>query len=148
MDHMATKIVRVAEGKNSTLSHLYIGGLFCCYLLEDRVRDHKIPGKTAIPPGEYGLCLNPWGGMNVRYAKWYPEMHEGMVEIIEIPNFQLVYFHRGNTHNDTKGCPLTGLYWEFVDGDYRVELSAKAYQRVYPMLVEQIENGNNRLVVV
>src|SRR5690606_40678592 len=75
---------RRSSDLHSTLSHLYIGGLFCCYLLEDTVRDHKIPGETAIPPGDYGLSLNHWAAMNARYAKRYPEFHEGMVEIIEI----------------------------------------------------------------
>src|SRR5690606_12182950 len=142
------KIVRVAEGKNSTLSHLYIGGLFCCYLLEDPIRDEKIAGITGIPPGEYGLSLNHWAGMNAKYARWYPQFHEGMVEIIGIPNYRLVFFHRGNTHEDTKGCPLTGLYWTLVEGDYRMGASALAYERAYPLLVEHIRKGNDRLVVV
>ena len=143
-----TRIIRVAQGKNSTLSHLYIGGLFCCYLLEDLVRARKIPGQTAIPSGEYGLSLNHWAGMNAKYAKRFPNLHEGMVEITEIPNYQLVFFHMGNTHTDTRGCPLTGSYWELVNGDYRVLGSAAAYAYMYPLLVEEINNGNDRLVVL
>src|SRR5690606_17957350 len=101
MDNAVIKIIRVAEGKHSTLGHLYIGGLFCCYLLEDAVREEKIAGHTAIPPGEYGLSLNHWAGMNAKYADRFPKLHEGMVEITEIPNYQLVFFHMGNTHADT-----------------------------------------------
>jgi len=142
-----TKIIRVAQGKRSTLSHLYIGGLFWCYLLEDRIREEKVAGETAIPPGEYGLSLNHWAGMNARYAKRYPLLHEGMVEITEIPNYQLVFFHTGNTHADTRGCPLTGSYWELKDGDYRVLGSRAAYEWVYPRLVAEIRSGNDRLVV-
>ncbi|RQP19072.1 MAG: hypothetical protein EAS52_03425 [Parapedobacter sp.] len=52
------RIVRVARGKNSTLSHLYINGLFACYLLEDSIRPARVPGVTCIPEGEYGLSLN------------------------------------------------------------------------------------------
>ncbi len=141
------RIIRVAEGKHSTLSHLYIGGLFCCYLLEDRVREEKIAGQTCIAPGEYGLSLNYWAGMNIKYAKRYPVLHEGMVEITEIPNFQLVFFHTGNTHTDTRGCPLTGSYWSLLDGDYQVLGSRAAYEFVYPLLVSEIRKGNDRLVV-
>ncbi|WP_262250257.1 DUF5675 family protein [Parapedobacter soli] len=143
----AIKIIRVAKGKHSTLSQLYIGGLFCCYLLEDTVRDHKVPGETAIPPGNYGLSLNHWAGMNATYAKRYPHMHEGMVEIIEIPNYQLVFFHAGNDHTDTSGCPLAGLYWVLVNGDYEVRGSRAAYEFAYPKLLAEINKGNNRLVV-
>jgi len=145
---MENKIIRVAEGKHSTLSHLYIGGLFCCYLLEDTVRDYKVPGETAIPPGEYGLSLNHWADMNKRHVKRYPAFHEGMVEIIEIPNFQLVFFHAGNNHTHTRGCPLTGSYWVLINGEYEVRGSRPAYEFAYPLLVEQIRKGNDRLVVV
>ncbi|WP_262247646.1 DUF5675 family protein [Parapedobacter soli] len=145
---METKIIRVAQGKDSTLSHLYIGGLFCCYLLEDTIRKKKIPGLTCIPEGEYGLSLNHWAGMNAKYALRYPKMHEGMVEITEIPNFQLVFFHTGNYHTQTAGCPLTGSYWQRLDGDYQVMGSRAAYQYAYPMLVKEIRRGNDRLTVV
>jgi len=144
---METKIIRVAQGKNSTLSHLYIGGLFCCYLLEDRIRMEKIQGITCIPEGEYRLSLNHWAGMNAKYARRYPKLHEGMVEITEIPTFQLVFIHIGNYHTETAGCPLTGSYWQRLDGDYQVLGSRTAYEYVYPLLVEQIRQGNDRLVV-
>ena len=141
------EIRRVAEGKNSTLSHLYIGGIFCCYLLEDSIRDDKIQGITCIPEGEYGLSLNHWSGMNAKYAKRYPKLHEGMVEITEIPGYQLVFIHIGNYHTETAGCPLTGSYWQRLDDDYQVMHSEAAYKYVYPLLVEQIMKGNDRLVV-
>jgi len=48
---MKAKITRVAEGKQSTLSQLYIEGIFQCYLLEDKIRAIKIPKQTAIPAG-------------------------------------------------------------------------------------------------
>lgn len=144
---METKIIRVAEGKNSTLSHLYIGGLFCCYLLEDSIRKEKISGLTCIPEGEFRLSLNHWAGMNARYERRFPKLHEGMVEITEIPNYQLVFIHIGNYHTDTAGCPLTGSYWQRLDGDYQVMHSETAYKYVYPLLVEGIQRGNTRLVV-
>ena len=142
-----TEIIRVAQGKHSTLSHLYIAGLFVCYLLEDTVRDYKVPGETAIPPGNYGLSLNHWAGMNDDYAPRYPAFHEGMVEIIEIPNYQLVFFHAGNDHTHTRGCPLTGSYWVLENGDYRVLGSQLAYAFVYPLLINEIKRGNDRVVV-
>lgn len=144
---MNNRIVRVAQGTNTTLSHLYINGLFCCYLLEDRLRDEKVPGSTAIPAGRYRLRLNAWAGMNVHYQGRYPRLHRGMVEITGIPDFSLVFIHIGNYHTDTRGCPLTGSYWQLIDGDYRVIHSAVAYKQVYPMLVAQIDAGNVELVV-
>jgi len=144
---METKIIRVAAGKHSTLGHLYIGERFCCYILEDTVRAHKIPGRTAIPAGAYTLGLNTMAGTNARYGGRYAAMHRGMVEVRGIPGFSLVFFHVGNYHTDTAGCLLTGSYWQLIDGDYRVLHSAAAYKQVYPLLVEQIGRGNDRLVI-
>ncbi|MFC7524206.1 DUF5675 family protein [Parapedobacter sp. GCM10030251] len=144
---METKLIRVAAGKNSTLGHLYIGGLFGCYILEDAVRDRKIPERTAIPAGEYTLGFNTTAGMNVHYGNRYASLHRGMVEVRGIPNFSLVFIHIGNYHTDTAGCLLTGSYWQLIDGDYRVLHSAAAYKYVYPLLMEQIEQGNDRVVV-
>lgn len=141
------KLIRVAEGEHTTLGHLYINGLFCCYVLEDTVRDHKIPGETAIPAGEYTLGLNTVAGMNASYGARYKGKHEGMVEVRGIPNFSLVFFHIGNYHTDTSGCLLVGSYWQLFKGDYRVLHSAAAYKYAYPMLVEQIEQGHDKLVV-
>jgi len=72
---MRTKIIRVAEGKQSTLSQLYIDGIFQCYLLEDKIREVKIPKQTAIPEGNYTLRLNTWGGMNAEYRQKFPKLH-------------------------------------------------------------------------
>ncbi|WP_188506368.1 DUF5675 family protein [Parapedobacter pyrenivorans] len=141
------KLIRVATGKNSTLGHLYIRGLFGCYILEDKVRDCKVPARTAIPAGEYTLGLNTTAGMNARYGNRHTSMHQGMVEVRDIPNFSLVFFHIGNYHTDTAGCLLTGSYWQLIDGDYRVLHSAAAYKQVYPLLVEQVREGYDRLVV-
>ncbi|MFB2117839.1 DUF5675 family protein [Parapedobacter sp. 2B3] len=141
------RIIRVAEGKNSTLSHLYVDGLFRCYLLEDSIREEKIQGLTCIPEGEYGLSLNHWAGMNAKYAPKYPKLHAGMIEITEIPNYQLVFIHIGNYHTQTAGCPLTGSYWQRLDGDYQVMGSENAYRQVYPLLLGQIGKGDNRVIV-
>src|SRR5690606_16023518 len=143
---MSNCIVRVAQGKNTTLSHLYIGGLFCCYLLEDSLRPEKVGGHTAIPAGKYRLRLNTWAGMNVHYQGRYPKLHRGMVEIVDIPDFSLVFIHIGNYHTDTAGCPLTGSYWQLIDGDYRVLHSAAAYKRAYAQLLEAIDAGDEGIV--
>lgn len=143
----AIELIRVAAGKQSTLAHLYIGGRFACYILEDAIRAFKLPGQSAIPAGTYPLGLNAVAGMNAWYRTRYPGMHRGMVEVRNIPDFSLVFFHIGNYHTDTAGCLLTGAYWQMLNGDYRVLHSAAAYRHVYPLLVEQIDCGAGRLTV-
>lgn len=144
---MRTKIIRVAEGKQSTLSQLYIDDIFQCYLLEDKIRDVKIPKQTAIPKGNYTLRLNTWGGMNAEYRQKFPKFHKGMIEINGLPNFSFVYIHIGNTYRQTAGCPLCGFGFEMVNGDYQVLRSKDAYQMIYPKLLALAQDDQNGISI-
>ncbi|SFN20833.1 hypothetical protein SAMN05421741_102114 [Paenimyroides ummariense] len=144
---MRTKIIRVAEGKQSTLSQLYIDDIFQCYLLEDKIRDVKIPKQTAIPKGNYTLRLNTWGGMNAEYRQKFPKFHKGMIEINGLPNFSFVYIHIGNTYRQTAGCPLCGFGFEMVNGDYQVLRSKDAYQMIYPKLLALAQDQHNGISI-
>ncbi len=142
------KIIRISAGKNSTLSHLYLDGIFLCYLLEDRTAEKKLPGLTCIPGGKYRLVLNTTAGMHWKYLRLFPAIHKGMLQITGIPNFDLVFLHIGNTHSDTRGCPLTGHYWEQSGGDYNVCQSGFAYRQVYPLLVEALQSEEIEVQVI
>lgn len=144
---MRTKIIRVAEGKQSTLSQLYIDDIFQCYLLEDKIRDVKIPKQTAIPKGNYTLRLNTWDGMNAEYRQKFPKLHKGMIEINGLPNFSFVYIHIGNTYRQTAGCPLCGFGFEMVNGDYQVLRSKDAYQMIYPKLLALAQDQHNGISI-
>ena len=144
---MKTKIIRVAEGKNSTLSHLYIDGIFQCFLLEDKIRAVKIMKQTAIPEGIFRLQLNTWGGMNKTYFPKYGPIHKGMIEIADLPTFSAVYIHVGNTIVETAGCPLVGLSYIKKDGEYQVLQSADAYRQVYRKLYEVVTGKDNQIEI-
>ena len=144
---MKTKIIRVAEGKNSTLSHLYIDGIFQCFLLEDKIRAVKIMKQTAIPEGIFRLRLNTWGGMNKTYFPKYGQIHKGMIEIADLPTFSAVYIHVGNTIVETAGCPLVGLSYIKKDGEYQVLQSADAYRQVYRKLYEVATGKDNQIEI-
>ncbi|MGB3064790.1 DUF5675 family protein [Sphingobacterium thalpophilum] len=140
---------RIRQGKNSTLSELYVDGLFQCYVLENSIRDHKIKGQTCIPAGRYRLGINYWGGMNTAYKKRFPEMHQGMIEIKDVPGFSNIYIHIGNTHADTAGCLLLGTYFhrDKNRGDYEVYQSQKAYQDLYEAVIEYVKKGQVMLTI-
>ena len=144
---MESKIIRVAQGKESTLSQLYINGIFQCYLLEDKIREVKIPSQTAIPTGVFNLKLNTHGAKNVDYKRVFSKLHEGMIEIVGLPNFSFVYIHVGNTIKDTSGCPLCGFGFQFNDGNYKVTQSVAAYKMIYPKLVALAKQPTNKIIV-
>lgn len=90
---------------STTLGKLFIDGVFECYTCEDAVREvfgqpvpsWKIPGKTAIPRGEYPVTIT----MSNRFKKLMPLL-SGVV------GFSGVRIHSGNTAADTEGCILVG----------------------------------------
>lgn len=142
------KIIRVAQGKQTTLSHLYINGIFNCYLLEDYIRESKVAGSTCIPVGIFDLKLNRTANMNTSYKNRYPNLHQGMIQIADIKTFDMIFIHIGNFHQETNGCPLTGHYWDLVSGNYQMSQSAFAYQLIYPKLVKEIQAGNTEIQII
>lgn len=82
---------------NSTIGELFIDGAFFCYTIEDKVREVKIKGVTAIPTGTYKVIVN----MSNRFKKLMPLL-------LDVPNFEGVRIHAGNTSADTEGCLILG----------------------------------------
>lgn len=81
----------------STIGELTIDGAFECLTLEDPVRDEKIAGATAIPAGTYELVVNNSSKFGRR-----------MPRLLDVPNFEGILIHWGNTAKDTEGCILVG----------------------------------------
>ncbi|WP_179221529.1 DUF5675 family protein [Sphingobacterium cellulitidis] len=142
------ELVRVHKGQHSTLSHLYIDSLFACYILEDSIRARKIFGRTCIPEGRYSLSLNMVSGLNKRYAPKFGKKHQGMIEIMDVPNFTNIFFHIGNYHTDTMGCPLMGSYYKKEDQDYIVLQSGQAYKTWYPVLLKKLQQGDVKIKII
>lgn len=92
--------------RGATIGKLYIDGVYVCCTLEDEVReiegrpvtDWKIKGKTAIPQGHYKVTTE--------YSKRFgPDT----LTIHDVPGFEFIRMHAGNTTEDTEGCPLLGM---------------------------------------
>ena len=107
----------------------------------------KIPSQTAIPKGVFSLKLNTHGAKNVDYIKAFGKLHEGMIEITGLPNFNFVYIHTGNTIKETAGCPLCGFGFQFVDGNFHITQSVAAYKMIYPKLVALIKVETSRITI-
>src|SRR5690606_24601052 len=90
-----------------TLGLLFIDGKFECYTLEDQHRDKKVWGDTRIPNGTYEVALRTEGTHHERYSKKFSD-HIGMLHVLNVPNFEYILIHVGNTEADTAGCLLVG----------------------------------------
>lgn len=84
-----------------TVGKLYVDGKYFCDTLEDKVRDltkeNKVPGQTAIPAGRYDVVVN----ISPRFKRKLPRL-------LNVPGFEGILIHRGNSAKDTSGCILVG----------------------------------------
>jgi hypothetical protein len=71
-------------------------------------RDVKVKGETRIPAGRYQVTLRTEGGFHSKYSEKYGEMHKGMLWVRDVPGFEYILIHTGNTDEHTAGCLLVG----------------------------------------
>tara|TARA_R110002096_G_scaffold220851_3_gene409414 strand:- start:2305 stop:2775 length:471 start_codon:yes stop_codon:yes gene_type:complete len=141
---MNLKVYRFSSQKDSTnglLMESVKSGLdFLCYTLEDEYRDAKIFGETRIDAGIYTMSLRTEGGFHNRYSSRFSDFHKGMLQIDNVPNFEYVLVHCGNSTDDTAACLLVGDTQtnNSVDVNGFIGKSTQAYKRIYPIIAEAI----------
>jgi hypothetical protein len=98
---MKIKVQRRFKGQDYTIGSMFINHTYFCDTLEDRVRDierdGKVYGWTAIPEGVYKVILNI-----------SPKFKRKLPRLLNVPYFEGILIHRGNTAADTYGCILIG----------------------------------------
>lgn len=99
---------RIARKPGYTIGKLFVDGVYFCDTLEDtdrldkgmspdEIKAKKIPGQTAIPEGTYKVIVN----ISPKFKRLLPRL-------INVPGYEGVLIHRGNTAADTAGCILVG----------------------------------------
>ena len=105
---MKLRLERKYFKETYTIGNLYINGSFFSNTLEDKNRDvnknekfdndeTKIYGETCIPFGTYKIILT----MSPKFKRELPRL-------LNVPSFEGVLIHRGNTAKDSAGCILVG----------------------------------------
>lgn len=95
---MEIQLKRRFIGSEYTIGAMSINGVYLCDTLEPVTRgEKKIAPKTAIPYGRYEVRLT----MSARFGRVLPLL-------INVPSFEGVRIHRGNSAKDTAGCILPG----------------------------------------
>ena len=123
---MKLTLKRYQSKEGTTLGRLFVGSTFICYTLEDAIRDEKIKGETAIPPGEYVVNVT----MSPRFGKLLPLLNN-------VPNYEGVRIHPGNTKRDTEGCILPG---DFVSVDGQTIYNSRiAFGKVFDAINKAIK---------
>lgn len=144
---MRLRLERVSSDADSTIGHLFVDGRFICATVEDEFRRDKVAKETRIPAGTYRIKLRAIGGFHMRYQEFYdkvlgPGWHKGMLWLQDVPNFQYILIHKGNTDDDTEGCIIVGLTANVnPQGGGTVINSRPAYELLYPMVRDALLRG-------
>jgi len=150
---MKLEVLRISSQEDSTSGILFDvtdnKRKFLCYTVEDEFRAEKIKHETRIPAGTYTLTLRSEGGFHSRYtSKYGADWHRGMIYVNNVPGFEYILWHTGNTDESTSGCLILGNSQtsNLVQSDGFVGSSVNAYKTVYPMIRDAILSGEKVLV--
>ena len=144
---MQLEVLRFSSQTDSTSGLLFevtdIKRHFLCYTLEDERRALKVRGETRVPAGTYKVEIRKEGGFHNKYTKKYPGIHRGMLHITDVPNFEYILIHTGNTDEHTAGCLLVGETQEsnLKKANGFIGRSTQAYFDVYPRVAKALEAG-------
>ena len=128
---------RIAIRQTYTIGKLYIDDVYFCDTIEDTVRDinkngkfdngeKKVHSKTAIPYGNYEI---KWT-YSPRFKKYTPQL-------MNVPSFEGIRIHAGNTSADTEGCLILGENKQVG----KVLNSRATINKFYPIIKEACSKG-------
>lgn len=128
---MQLRVERGLSGTSSTIGKLYVDGVFFAYTLEDIDRHledggKKIHGETAIPRGSYKVIID----FSNRFQKQ-------MMHVLNVPGFEGIRIHAGNTDKDTEGCIPLGK----VRSDNAVFNSREAVNALFEKVRAALDAG-------
>jgi hypothetical protein len=106
---MKLNLKRIARKPGYTIGKLYVDDVYFCDTVEDtdrglmqdmppaEIKRIKVQDKTAIPTGEYKMIVNV-----------SPSKKRLLPRLLDVPGFEGILIHRGNTAEDSSGCIIVG----------------------------------------
>ncbi len=134
---MKLVLKRTFKGDEYTIGNLYVDGKYFCDTIEDKYRDlsveKKVYGETAIPNGEYKIIVNA-----------SPRFKRDLPRLLDVPHFEGILIHAGNTALDSHGCILVG-----ENKKKGMVLNSRKYETLLvSLLKESIKSGEDISITV
>lgn len=137
---------RFTSDSSTTISRVFINGKYFCFGLEGKFPVEKIPGKARIPPRTYKVGVHSRGELHAHYSKKFPDIHKGMLHILDVPNFECVLLHTGSWAKDTAGCLLVGEGAVTTPEAMMLTGSSQAYYKLYSKVINAAFMGRLEIV--
>lgn len=140
---MKLELKRTFKGTKYTIGKLYANGQYICDTLEDvdrglkqsdsldTIQKRKVYQETAIPCGTYNVTLDTISP-KFKDRSWAKFCEGKLPRLLNVPGYEGVLIHVGNTPEDTLGCILVG--YNKVKG--QVINSTEAFRKLYNILDE------------
>lgn len=153
---MKLKVDRKWKKDTYTISNLYIDGVKICNVIEDKDRGlkstdnsthilvTKIKGKTAIPTGTYTITLDVVSPRYSKKSQWVKYNGAKMPRLLNVPGFDGILMHPGNTAEDTDGCLLPGKN----DKVGQVSNSTYWFKLIYEKMKEAKKKGETIVIEI
>ena len=153
---MKLKVERRWKKETYTIGRLYVDGVMQCNTLEDRdrglkqtddvdyIRMIKVPNETAIPTGTYNISMST---VSPKYSAnaWYMSVCGGKVpRLLNVPGFEGILIHTGNTPLHTSGCLLVGR--NTVKG--QVTSSRDTFAALYKKMKAAFDRGEEITITI
>ena len=147
-------VKRIFSNTKYTIGKLYVDGVYICDTHTDRgfnqfmsyswIQNQKVIGETAIPVGTYKIDMSTVSPRFVKYA-YYAKLCGGKLpRLVDVPGFEGILIHTGNTAANSSGCLLTG--YNKVKG--QVLESKKAFEKLYAILDEANKRGEEIYITI
>lgn len=116
---MQLYLKRIAKRETYTIGRLLIDGEYFCDTVEDRdrglnaslplerLKEMKVYGQTAIPTGVYKVDMDTVSA-KFRSRSWAKPFDGKLPRLLNVPAYDGVLIHVGNTAEDSLGCILVG----------------------------------------
>jgi hypothetical protein len=127
---MELTVQRRPAANGATLGDLSIDGVWECFTLERAPGE----GKGPIPAGTYKVIID----FSNRFQRDMPH-------ILDVPGFDGIRIHSGNTDKDTEGCLLLGR--KIVGPDFIGE-SHLAFDAFFPKLKSALDGGQDVSIAI
>ena len=135
---MELTLTRTDKKTGCTLGVLAVDGKEVCDTMEPTWRDlrkePKVKGCTAIPEGRYPVVIT----LSPKFGKWLPLL-------LNVPFFEGIRIHAGNTPMDTEGCILVG---EYNEESGQLECSTLYVRLLKQLIVEAKERDEGVWITV
>lgn len=137
---MKITIDRFTSDDDAIVSRVLVNGHFVCFGFENEHLAVKSPAR--IPPGTYPVKLSFEGESNDQHRIHFPDIHKGMLQVEDAPQFESPQIHTGNDQIKTQGGLLLGEQVLTRSHEMRVSQSDNAYKSFYPLVVDAAAAGD------